>query len=43
MAAYNSIPQMNWRNDTFFQQKLILYLNDEEITENERKAMSMKY
>ena len=44
MAAYNSIPQMNWCESdlagqmTLFKQTMNLYLDDEDITENEKKA-----
>ena len=44
MAAYHSIPQMNWCESdlaeqmTLFKQTMNLYLDDEDITENERKA-----
>ena len=42
MAAYNSIPQMNWCESdlaeqmTLFKQTMNLYLDDEDITENEK-------
>ena len=44
MAAYNSIPQMNWCESdlaeqmTLSKQTMNLYMDDEDITENERKA-----
>ena len=44
MAAYNNIPQMNWcdsdlaEQTTLFKRTMNLYMDDEDITENERKA-----
>ena len=43
MAAYNTIPQMNWMESdlaeqlTLFKQTMNLYLADEEIADSEKK------
>ena len=47
MAVYNSIPQMNWgENDTSeqmtpFKQTMNLYLDYENITDNESKSLKI--
>ena len=48
MAAYNTIPQMNWMESdlaeqlTLFKQTMNLYLADEEIVDNEKKSLKIQ-
>ena len=47
MAAYNTIPQMNWMESdlaeqlTLFKQTMNLYLADEEIADNEKNLLTL--